>query len=64
MQLRQRHQQPKVKWRVKGVGCLRKGQIGRRIIGTIIEPYIVDGVTRKREFTFHATKGFRSTRIV
>lgn len=61
--MRHQHQQPRVKWRVKGNGCLKKGAINRRIIGTITEPYIVEGVTRKREFTFHATKGFRSTRV-
>lgn len=62
--MRHKHKQPIVKWRYKGVGILKtKGVMNRRIIGVITEPYTVDGIDRKREFTFHATKGFRSNRV-
>ena len=60
--MRHKHKQPSVKWRNKA-SLPKKGTFNRRIIGSITEPYVVDGMTRQREFTFHATKGFRSNRV-
>lgn len=60
--MRHKHRQPSVKWRNKA-RLPKKGTFNRRIIGSITEPYVVDGMTRQREFTFHATKGFRSNRV-